>query len=272
MNNYGNQFNQQQPNRQQPYSYPQNGQGMPPQNAMYNRPVGTRVIKLSGIDITYIALGGVVALFGLLYLVYCFSRINHFDDLIGLGLPFLYIAMSGSLIVTILEKIVDPGKKGANSGARMAMYISCISVTGIAGLCSLFDLLDDLGKMFNRLTRNYGDVLYTLSSPAFSVFKTMSCAAIIVFFTLKLIDVIKLRKSMQPVKPNAMQYGVPTQQYAQQQYAQQQYAQQQYAQQQNAQQQYAQQQYAQQQNAQQQYAQQQNAQQQYAQQQNEQNV
>ena len=49
MNNYGNQFNQQQPNRQQPYSYPQNGQGMPPQNAMYNRPVGTRVIKLSGI-------------------------------------------------------------------------------------------------------------------------------------------------------------------------------------------------------------------------------
>ena len=237
MNNYGNQFNQQpqqqpqmqmqQPQMQQPqYGYPQNGQGMPYRNTQFARPAGVLGTKINGVDLAMLIMGGIVALSGLINLVFRISMfIKDYDSYYGYKLsyvaePLLYLALSAALILIIVEKIIDPKKKGDKPGARMALYISGIAVAGLAGIFGLIMLFDRVVAMIDRIDGAVNDILYFLSIPADALFIVLTSAVVIIYFVLKLLPVLKLRNSMKPFRPNPVPYGVPSQQFPQQQYGQ----------------------------------------------------
>ena len=63
------------------YGYPQNGQGMPYRNTQFARPAGVLGTKINGIDLAMLIMGGIVALSGLINLVFRISMfIKDYDS------------------------------------------------------------------------------------------------------------------------------------------------------------------------------------------------
>ena len=251
MNPYDNQFNrqpqqqqypqQQQQPQQQQYGYPVNGQ---PQQ--YQKPKAP-MDKAKIITIANIAMGGVVALSGLILLVYRISllfrslREYYGYKLSMLSEPLLYITLGAALVLLYAEKLIEPFLKGDKTTTRMAMYISVVSVAGLTALLGIVGLFESFGLMIERMRYFTDDVIAFLSIPVGSPVVIAGSGVVILYYVLKLLPVIRLRKSMKPAESDPSLFGVQSQQYAQPKNVQQPYGQQQ-----NMQQQYGQQQYGQQ--------------------------
>lgn len=210
----GSQCPSQQPPRQQGF--------MPPvqtvQNMRYpaNKPPRAPGELAKGCHIAMIALGGTVAFLSLFKLIncfyYCFRSSSY--EVSNFAYPMNYITLSAALIFIVVEKLIDPQRKGEKSGLRMGLYIAALSVSGLTALLGLVHLFDNIGRLVKNL--NYAGsfrVEYYLGSLADSLFILAGCAVVILYFVFRLIDVVKLRKSMQAPRPyNNLPYGMPMQQ------------------------------------------------------------